>query len=995
MKSSSEKIIEALLDNFEKERKRIWIAKGSAEFLLVVFASLGLVSLFSYVYSNNIYFSVLKMLAILTLCSGFVKFFISAILKKEEKTKLALEIEKISPGLGEDTLNAILLTSDLANSEKGLGTSEFLTEAHVDEVAYKLESLDLSAALPWAKIKSYITPLAATLVLSAAVLIFTPREFQRFLFSFHILPSSEPNLLELADIEIVYRYPAYTKLASEVVKGSTGDIRAVKGTRVIFEATPLKPLAGGEIVIQNGLPSPIGSNGEKIKSEFTILSDGDFFIQDKKGNFRSRIFKIKSEEDKNPKAAIESPGRDAIEIGERENLDISYKVQDDFGLTKLLLIWKTKKGEESKPIERIEGEPKSVEGKYTWDLSDVQSEPGEIIEVKINAYDNDTVSGPKVGTSNVIRVKLNNPRKTHENTIATVEELLEEFLDLLGDDIEHRSNESNVNVSSIEKVQGDIMAKIEKARDSLDGILEKMKGDDFSDYTYFVGLSNIKARLGDIEGERHSLLASLSASDFLRLGDLIKREINEFEDDILFLDSTLRGEKLRESLLYGRDALGRYKELSELLKKLKQGGDEETKKRVEKKIEELKRLTSQLSRKLSSIGGDFHEGFLNPDSFKTLDLEGKLNEITKLINSGKIDEASNLLTSFENSLQDMIASLESGSQILNSNLLSKQITELNEILRRIRDLKGREKSLKEKTQNVKDSLLKNPSERRTPLDFIEREKKKVERLKNLIIESGAKISGNIGARGFIEGSLLAKRILDETNELKHWLDVLEFNEALKGAKDIEAGTIGLRNLSDLEVGDFAKADRKIEQSAELAGEIRRDIERFRGTEGKEEKMGELAKGQDEIEKEASEFSENLKGLSQENLSTKIGEMLGESRGFMRSASRNLNGKEISKAISNQEETLKSLERAREEANELLNKYQMSARGTVLPVPLVLGRDQLQEGNGGGVDTGHVNIPSADEKVGKEFKESLLKALKDGSPEGYSELNKKYYERIIK
>jgi len=994
MKSSSEKAIEGLLDNLEKGRKKIWIANGSAEFLLVLFASLGLVSLFSYIYSNNVYFSILKILAILTLCLGFAKFFIPPIFKREERAKLALEIEKISPGLGEDTLNALLLASDLTKTQKGLGVSKFLTEAHVDEVASKLKSLDLSPVLPREKIKTHRKSLATILVLSVIMLIFAPREFQRFLFSTHILPSSEPNSLELADIKIEYKYPAYTKLASRVVNGSTGDVRAIKGTRVIFEATPLEPLAEGEIVIENHLPSPVGWDGRRIKSEFAILSDGDFFIQDKKKNLRSRIFKITSDEDKSPKVAIESPGGNIIEVGENENLDISYKAQDDFGLTKLLLIWKTKRGKEDKPIEGVRGEPKSIDGKFTWDLGSVQSEPDEIIEVKISAYDNDTVSGPKVGTSNVIKVKLNNPRRKHENAIASTERLLEEFLDILGDDIEHRSNESNVNVSGIKKVQEGIMTKIEKATGPLDEILEKMKSDDSSDYTYFLGLSNMKVRINDILGERRDLIGSFSVADFPHLGDLIKREISEFEDDILFLDSTLRGERLRESLVYGRDALDRYNELSELLKKLKQGGNEETKKEIEKKIEELKGLMSQLSQKLSSISRDTREGFLNPDSFKTLDLEGKLNEIMELINKGKTDEALNLLSSFEGSLREMVASLESGSQMLNSNMLAKQITELNELLERMKGLENREKSLKENTQNVKDSLLKNQSGRRNPIDFVEREKKKVERLKNLIMESEAKISGNIGAREFIEGSLLTRRIIDESDELKHLLDALEFNEALRGAKDIEEGTIGLRNLSYLGVGEVAKASREIEQSAELAGEIHRDIERFRGTEEKEGKTDELARRQDEIEKEASELSENLKGLSQDIPSPEIGEKISESRGFMRSASRSLNGKEISKAISSQEEALKSLAKAREEANELLSKYQMSARGMGLPVPLVLGRNQFQDGIGG-VDTSHVNIPSAEEKVGKEFKETLLKALKDGSPEGYSELNKKYYERIIK
>ncbi|HVY54923.1 MAG TPA: hypothetical protein VHC46_04115, partial [Thermodesulfobacteriota bacterium] len=83
------------------------------------------------------------------------------------------------------------------------------------------------------------------------------------------------------------------------------------------------------------------------------------------------------------------------------------------------------------------------------------------------------------------------------------------------------------------------------------------------------------------------------------------------------------------------------------------------------------------------------------------------------------------------------------------------------------------------------------------------------------------------------------------------------------------------------------------------------------------------------------------------------------------------------------------------AESLLEKMQASAQGQGSPVPMVLGRQQVGQGTQG-VDTEYVEIPEAAEnEIGKEFKEKILKAMKGGSPEGYSELNKKYYDRIIK
>ena len=161
-------------------------------------------------------------------------------------------------------------------------------------------------------------------------------------------------------------------------------------------------------------------------------------------------------------------------------------------------------------------------------------------------------------------------------------------------------------------------------------------------------------------------------------------------------------------------------------------------------------------------------------------------------------------------------------------------------------------------------------------------------------------------------------------------------------------------------------------------------------------MYRFAERQDEIEKEASALADDLKGLAQGDfpLPGNIGEKLDESKGFMQGASGSLRKKEISKAISNQEEAIKSLKGARESAEGLLEKFQMSARGKGRPVPFVLRRG-FQEG-GQGVDTGYVDIPSpAESEIGKEFKENLMEALREGSPRGFEELNKKYYEKIIK
>ncbi len=57
---------------------------------------------------------------------------------------------------------------------------------------------------------------------------------------------------------------------------------------------------------------------------------------------------------------------------------------------------------------------------------------------------------------------------------------------------------------------------------------------------------------------------------------------------------------------------------------------------------------------------------------------------------------------------------------------------------------------------------------------------------------------------------------------------------------------------------------------------------------------------------------------------------------------------------------------------------------------------MRPGGSQGINTQFVEIPKVDESIiGKEYKQRILEAMKGGSPEGYIELNKKYYDRIIK
>jgi hypothetical protein len=944
---------------------------------------------------------------------------LSVFLSKHKIAALSDELDKLSPGLGEDFINARLLKSGLGDTENATGVSKDLIIAHIDRVVLRLETSDLTALFAAEKFSRYWKPVTIVLIFFLLITLFTPSEYRNFLFSRKMFYSDKSQHLELADIKIKYDYPAYTSIPSKVVLRTDGNVGGIKGTNVTFEATPLRPLHRAKLILEKGVPHAIDANKQYVKANFAIVSDDTYYIEDESNGIRSRSrdFRINSIEDFDPEVKIDHPSSEANLAGVNEQLDISYRATDDFGISKIILEWETSKGRGSKTIEQFKTETKSTEGEFLWDLKGIEAEANETINVRLKAYDNDTVSGPKTGESNVIKVKLSNPNKTHENVMSIAEKLQEQLLEILADEIDNsrfaddglfknriledaaseketRSNAKD-ELLMTQNFQQTITSKIKNALSSLDNGLVKMRSDEESDYTHFVGLSNMKTRIEDLYFDRIQLVSSLAPNYFSRLDNQITKEINEFEDDILFLDSILKGEKLRQSINIGAKMEDEYDNLKTLLEQLNQNNNEKTTREVEKKIESLKNQLSLLAQRLSELGGDLQREFLNPDAFPSIDLDEKLNSILNEALNGDTGNALKLLEQFRNSMQDMIASLESGLKSYKTASLSTEMTKLNDSISRLNNIENEEKALRLKTQDHKEALL--DSARNGNLRaFVDNEREKIETLENYLLDVRSKSSPVLPDDGIFQNHQLFDRILDQTDELSKWLEAFEFREALMQSKEVEERINGINDLSKLGYFRMKNLSKHMYKSELLAKEIHNDLENLLKSVKKESNTQFLAQKQNEIREESTRFTNELRNSQNEpSLPPVIGDSLDEARDFMSGALKNLKENELSRAISNQEEAIKSLKRARTQSEDLLKNFMLSSNGVGKSVPMVLGKNQ-SPGGSLGVDTSYVEIPKPqDSNSHQYFKEKILEATKEGSPEGYSDLNRRYYERIIK
>jgi Domain of unknown function (DUF4175) len=1014
--ADSGKKLEKLIGGLEKKRKRFLLLRGLALTALICLAALTAVSLLSIPFSGNLYYSLLKSILLLILVYCIFRFIYMPIIKNKSGGEILGELEKSSGGLSEDTLNAVELNR--ARVDINSGTSHDLASAHISYVAARLGLLDYRSVFPIIRLKKFALSLVGAALVTAAAVYFTPREFLAYIFSPEIIPSYNGPSLELADIELTLDYPGYTKLPRKILSNETGDIEALRGTKVTFTAKPLRRFNGGKLVTDSGASYPITVRDGKITSEFTVLGNGVYLISEATGGLKTKQFKIISTEDKRPEISISSPLGSEIESGRDDRIEISFEARDDYGLTEFRLTSEGEAGKIGKVIGKAKDSPAIYNENYTLDVGGLNFGGGDTLKLRVEALDNDSVSGPNVGTSNAITVKLKDAAKRHSDVMNYAEQLMEQMIDSLGDEIEisggwkaRTAGEnsdtvtdsqdttplSSLNIDEMLNTQQKLTGKIETASGTLKKILESMKDDDRSDYTYFAGLSNMDVRIDEMLDERRGILDNFANVDVPRVGRLMKREITEFEGDILFLDSLIKGEKLRESLLSGRDLMKKYSELSQMLSKLNETGEQSLKAEIQKKLDQLRDLMAQLAEKMSAMSGDIQEGFLNRDAFKSIDMQKKLDEISKLLEEGNIDKAMQMLASLQNSLQGMMASLESGYQSFAMSSFSQDMSKLNELVARIDGLGREESKLKDRTQELKNTLLKNPgSEGDNLRKLVNKEKERVEEIKKNLTQAKAKVTKDGDGETSPEGTYLLDSLMQKTEELKNWLDSMDLNESQKNARNVEETAKGMLDLGNAGVGNLKNGRQEIENSHQIAGQIARDLEKFLGSGEETPQSSGMAKRQDEIKEETGALSQDLENIRKEILLTPgIGEDLGDAENHMGRASDNLNGNELSKAISSQDEAVKSLNQAKEKAEDMLQKMQASAQGNGSSVPMVLGHQQNQQGTQG-VDTGYVEIPEASEnEIGKDFKEQILQAMKGGSPEGYGELNKKYYDRIIK
>jgi len=236
---------------------------------------------------------------------------------------------------------------------------------------------------------------------------------------------------KITQIEVGYTYPEYTKLNS-VVQPGDGNVRAVIGTVVQVRATTNKGIAEAILTMADKTPAQmVISEGRILTYQFTVAEDSKYTIEltcvDGFKHKHPVEYTVTALKDEAPKVIVTKPGRD-IKATQIEEVEIVAEAKDDFGISRLLLKYSVNAKEEKEAIIKEPPDmPEKLTGQYTFFLEElVGLEPGDVIAYHAEAIDNNTLTGPSKGVSEIYFIDIRPFKQRYEEREAEAGQQQEE-----------------------------------------------------------------------------------------------------------------------------------------------------------------------------------------------------------------------------------------------------------------------------------------------------------------------------------------------------------------------------------------------------------------------------------------------------------------------------------------------------------------------------------------------------------------------------------------
>jgi len=512
----------------------------------------------------------------------------------------------------------------------------------------------------------------------------------------------------VGDVRITYSYPPYTGLPPRTVEGSTGDVAAVKGTRVRIETRPLHPASRALILLgEAGEGGELAAtlSGGTLSAELTLNVDGSyrFWLEPRFGRAvrEQRSHHLTAEPDAPPRVEISGPA-DRLELPTPRPIEIGYAASDDFGLGAVDLVVRVGERPEQRVPLRDGAGARAVQGRTLWDPATAGLGGAERIAYRIEARDRDAVSGAKVGSSRTLYVIVQNAHESLEDRLDRQRELLEKLIGDLADRLEHGAADTGAaaaggaDAALAERLSA--YAAVHEAEEShlalLGQLVDEERRNGSLGKALRATLAGIADRLEKLLREEAQALGALkgrptTSGGMARLDTLQARHVGELENDVIALDDVIGRQRLEDLASLGKELTDAHQRLQDLLERYKKTKDPALRLELERELRDLRARIADLAQKIAEVRSrnDVSEEWRNlPDMKGLADKARKLDEMLEKGNEADLEKA---LAQLGDDLRSMRKMLDQNLEGFGAERFPQENRVVADLMKKIGDIEGR------------------------------------------------------------------------------------------------------------------------------------------------------------------------------------------------------------------------------------------------------------------------------------------------------------------
>ncbi len=802
--------------------------------------------------------------------------------------------------------------------------------------------------------------------------------------------------------------PHYTGLTMQTLDG--GNIEGFKGSTIRLEARSNKELAKAKIVLDQGGEVPLKIQGKKLEGSLVLLQSQRYQIQveDALGYRNSPIsYDLRVKPDAFPGVELLRPTED-LEVNGDESLVVEFSAKDDFGIQDVYLVTKVKDKEERVRILKDVNNRLARRERYHWDVGSLKLQEGDEVLYYLEALDNDTISGPKVGSSRTLKLRLKNLKAEHKQVAEMIHDLSNQMMDLLADHLERGAPEENEPLQQADNKDTEIDRKAEEMMKRIEELMDRTETDRLSNFATWSDLQSLKRNLEFTKDELlHKRTQAVSPQDRERLDDQISTELERMS--LLAEDMTKRL-TAQEVSRTAQDLLRSQERLMESMGKMQSGNKE-----LDEVLKEISRLAKQLGelqQSLSKLASRLPQDFMNSESVRGLDFQNMmsgLNEIRKKLQEGDIQGAMRLARELFNQMASMVAAMRNAHQSAMSSSMGRMQGEMMRSASELQRIVRKQQEVLEETEGShKEQLAKREELLKEKLEqFLAKAQQEAARLAQLFPNQESDHEEGASA--------------DELDEVT--MNNLANNLTVRlQEKDLETLS-KIMELARKELGKKRRAqqEEKARTAQSILDDLTKDLQLLKEepkvelTAEQKEALGALSQREGNLQERTANLHKRFTPLFQlfPSLDSKILNNIGEASQAMGEAQGQLSGLNAGQAIPPEQA---ALDRLMESSQQMQNSMQqLSQRGQLGRMPVVYlfrrgrflpgGRlvplpgvpkfpDFDAEGGMSGLDTEKFQLPGKeDHRVPRRFREEILESLKQGVPDQFKDQIENYFKDL--